>query len=282
MEAKDLKAIVDEGIKVLMEQLKAGNSEALTNYLRTMGRFHNYSFGNVMAIARQKPDATRVAGFRNWIELGRHVKKGEKGIAILAPLIGKRRSQDAGEQESPAGDSEQPERIVYGFRGVYVFDISQTDGDPLPEFTKASGDAGDTLDRLTRFAESQGIMVEIVSDGSLGSAEGASYGGKIKLADGRTQAETVTTLIHELGHEILEHKKRRQEVSKVRRELEAEAVSFVVGSAIGLEMNTSSADYIRMYEGDADMLAESLESVSKASGMILDAITTAKAARKEW
>src|SRR5580698_3506302 len=106
METKpDNKAIIEQGIKALSEQLSAGNSEALTAYLSTISRFHNYSFGNVMAIAMQRPDAVRVAGFHTWKSLGRNVKKGEKAIRILAPLIGKGKSvDDSGEIDglSPA------------------------------------------------------------------------------------------------------------------------------------------------------------------------------------
>src|ERR1700691_3149003 len=117
----DNKAIIEQGIKALSEQLQAGNSEALTAYLSTMSRFHNYSFGNVMAIAMQKPDAVRVAGFHTWKDLGRNVKKGEKAIRILAPLVGK--DKDAAEGESKSR--------VYGFRSVCVFDIAQTEGKEL-------------------------------------------------------------------------------------------------------------------------------------------------------
>lgn len=265
MQTKDLQAMVAEGIKALSEQLAAGNSEALTAYLGTMGKFHQYSFGNVMAIARQKPDATRVAGFQTWKDLGRFVRKGEKGIAILAPLIGKRKNDTEDGAETATA-------CVYGFRGVYVFDVSQTDGEPLPEFAKASGEPGEAMVRLMAFAASMGIAVEFKPESEMGGAYGWSSGGKIALLDGRSDAETVTTFIHELGHELLEHAKRRSEVSKTRRELEAEAVSFVVGQSIGLDMNTASADYIRLYNGDAEMLAESMEAISRTASAILGAL----------
>ncbi len=90
-----------------------------------MGRFHNYSFGNILEIARQKPDATRVAGLYAWNQMGRKVKKGQKGIRILAPLIGTKRKKDS-EAEKDITKQNQP--VLVGFRAVYVFDVSQTEG----------------------------------------------------------------------------------------------------------------------------------------------------------
>jgi hypothetical protein len=105
--------------------LEAGHSNALTAYLDAMSRFHNYSFGNVLEIARQKPDATRVAGLYAWNQLSHKVKKGEKGIRILAPIIGIKRKKD---EEAEKDNT----RVLVGFRNAYVFDVSQTEGAELP------------------------------------------------------------------------------------------------------------------------------------------------------
>src|SRR5665213_2706234 len=115
MESKpNNKEIIEAGIKALTEQLEAGNSDALTAYLSTIERFHHYSFGNVMAIAMQRPDAVRVAGFHTWKGLGRNVKKGEKAIRILAPLIGKGRESTSGDSDG-GSESESPAKAhVYG------------------------------------------------------------------------------------------------------------------------------------------------------------------------
>jgi hypothetical protein len=110
--------LIKQAVDYLIQQLEAGKSETLTAYLGTMARFHSYSFGNILQIARQRPTATRVAGIRAWNELGRFVKKGEKGIQILAPIIGHRRKRDAAEQEHDA----KPAPTLIGFRAVYVFD----------------------------------------------------------------------------------------------------------------------------------------------------------------
>jgi hypothetical protein len=255
------KDIIAEGIKALTAQLDAGNSAALAAYIGTMGRFHNYSFGNIMAIAMQRPDAVRVAGFHTWKDLGRNVKKGEKAIRILAPLVGKAKNSETGE-DSPH---------VYGFRGVCVFDISQTEGKDLPEFSRVSGNVGDSLAKLVRFVnEDLFIVIEFADD--LGGPEGLSMGGRIKLLTGKSDAETFSVLTHELAHELLHKQNRKNAGDKNRRELEAETVAFIVGNAIGLNVGTASADYIRLYDGNSEMLAESLESVSKAAKVILDAV----------
>lgn len=256
---KTTKELIAEGIVALTAQLEAGNSAALTAYLSTMSRFHKYSFGNIMAIARQMPAASRVAGFHAWRELGRNVKKGEKAIRILAPMVGK--------------DKEDTSKArVFGFRTVCVFDVSQTEGADLPEFSKVSGDAGDAIQRLMRFAFEQNIIVEFDRADIL-PALGMSYGGRIAIAPQESDAETVATLTHELAHELLHKSERRTETNKMSRELEAEAVAFIVGSAIGLDMSTSSADYIKLYNGNAEALGESLAAISSASTLILKALT---------
>src|SRR5690349_23263256 len=126
MKAEEIKNKTNEAVAYLVEALKSGQSEVLTEYLNAMARFHNYSFGNIMLIARQRPTATRVAGIRTWNSLGRFVKRGEKGILILAPMVGRRterREEIASEIESNnAADERKPEQQLYGFRAVYVFD----------------------------------------------------------------------------------------------------------------------------------------------------------------
>lgn len=116
--------LADTALEQLAVALEQGHSETLTTYLGTMARFHNYSFGNVMLIALQKPEATHVAGFTTWKKLGRFVRKGDKGIGILANLV-YRSKRDDGNLE--AERDEQSTRSVPGFKVVHVFDVSQTD-----------------------------------------------------------------------------------------------------------------------------------------------------------
>ncbi len=267
--------IIKQAVDFLIEQLEAGKSETLTAYLGAMARFHNYSFGNILAIARQKPTATHVAGIRSWNELGRFVKKGERGIQILAPMVGYRRRKDAAEQEPDT----KPQPVLIGFRAVYVFDISQTEGADLPEFGHSiSGEVGGNRDRLIAFLEQQNIRLEF--NEKIAPALGVSYGGKIALLPGQSKAEEFTTLVHETAHELLHKADRRTMTTATVRETEAEAVAFIVGQAVGLEMGTASSDYIQLYHGNAALLAESLEVIQRTSAVILAAIRTKEPAQE--
>jgi hypothetical protein len=259
--------LIKQAVDYLIQQLEAGKSETLTAYLGAMARFHSYSFGNILQIARQRPTATRVAGIRAWNELGRFVKKGEKGIQILAPIIGHRRKRDTEEQEPDA----KPAPMLIGFRAVYVFDLSQTEGADLPEFEhNITGEVGAHRDRMIAFLAQQNIKLEF--NEKIAPALGVSYGGKIALLPGQSKAEEFTTLVHETAHELLHKAERRTMTTATVRETEAEAVAFIVGQSVGLEMGTASSDYIQMYAGNAALLAESLEVIQRTSAVILAAI----------
>jgi hypothetical protein len=266
-QAKTAKEVIAANVQSLIEQLEAGHSDALTAYLNAMSRFHNYSFGNILEIARQRPDAMRVAGFWKWKELGRSVKKGEKGIRILAPIIGVRRKKD---EEANKDITKQNTAVLVGFRSAYVFDVSQTEGAELPELREISGDVGENRDKLIAFIERQGI--ELVFTERIAPALGMSYGGRIAILPGQSKAEEFSTLVHELAHEMLHKAERRTATTKVVRETEAEAIAFVIGKAVGLETGTASADYIQLYHGNASLLAESLEVIQQTSAVILAAL----------
>jgi hypothetical protein len=259
--------LIAANIKLLIEQLEAGHSDALTNYLNGMSRFHNYSFGNVLEIARQMPTATRVAGFWAWKNLGRSVKAGQKGIRILAPIVGVRRKKD---EEAEKDITKQNERVLVGFRNAYVFDVSQTDGVDLPTLHEVSGDPGENLNRLAMFVRGRGI--QLVYNPNIAPALGMSYGGRIAILPGQTKAEEFSTLIHETAHELLHKAERRTATTKTVRETEAEAVAFVVGKAVGLVTGSASADYIQLYHGNASLLAESLEVIQQTASVILAAL----------
>jgi hypothetical protein len=259
--------LITANIKLLIEQLQAGKSDALTHYLTAMSRFHNYSFGNVLEIARQMPTATRVAGFWTWKNLGRSVNAGAKGIRILAPIVGVKRKKD---EEAEKDITQQNTRALLGFRNAYVFDISQTNGVELPEMRQVSGDPGENIDRLAAFLKAQGIA--IVYNPKIAPALGCSYGGRIALLPGRSKAEEFSTLVHETAHEMLHKAERRTATTQTVRETEAEAVAFVVGKAVGLITGSASADYIQLYHGNASLLAESLEVIQQTSSVILAAL----------
>jgi hypothetical protein len=261
------KEIIAANVKSLIAQLEAGHSEALTAYLDAMSRFHNYSFGNILEIARQKPTATRVAGMYAWNQLGRRIKKGEKGIRILAPIVGvKRKPQEEAEKDI----TKQNQAVLVGFRNAYVFDVSQTEGAELPAMREIAGEVGENRDRLLSFIEQQGI--ELVFTENIAPALGVSYGGRIAILPGQSNAEEFSTLVHELAHEMLHKAERRTTTTKVVKETEAEAIAFIVGKAVGLETGSASADYIHLYHGNASLLIESLEVIQKTSAVILAAL----------
>jgi antirestriction protein ArdC len=260
--------IASKALATLAEALEAGNSAALTAYLNVTARFHRYSWTNCLLIAMQCPTATHVAGFRAWLGLGRHVRKGEKGIAILAPIICKRK-REAQEQDDSSSTAEAVGQLV-GFRSAYVFDIGQTDGQDLPEFATVKGDPQQHLDRLKVLVASHAITLDY--DNRISPAKGVSRGGSITLLPNQPAAEEFSTLVHELAHERLHRTDRRAETTKTIRETEAEAVAFVVCHAIGLDTNTAAVDYIKLYNGDRATLSASLQFIQSTAAEILKAL----------
>ena len=134
MTTEQAKQLSESALNRLMAALEQGHSAALKQYLAVMSRFRKYSWTNCLLICSQFPAATFVGGFHFWLKLGRHVRKGEKGIAILAPMVGRKRSSGDEELE------ENEQTRVFGFKACHVFDVSQTDGRDLPEFATATGD----------------------------------------------------------------------------------------------------------------------------------------------
>jgi len=264
MTTEQAKTLSESAICRLMEALERGESEALKAYLNVLSRFHKYSWGNCLLIYSQRPDATHVAGFHSWLKLSRFVRKGEKGIMILAPMVGRKKSDHT--------LTEDEKTWLFGFRAAHVFDVSQTEGEPLPEFAVVKGDPQEHNERLTGFVASQNIALEY--DAKITPAKGMSSGGKITLVPDLSPPEHFAVLVHEVAHELLHRGDRRTQTTRRVRETEAEAVAFVVCEAVGLDTNTASADYIRLYSGDKAMLAESLQFIQSTAALILTAITT--------
>ena len=259
--------LIKQAVEFLLQQLEAGKSETLTAYLAAMARFHNYSFGNILAIARQRPTATRVAGIRTWNELGRFVKRGEKGIQILAPIIGHRRRKDASEQEQDANSQAKPAPMLIGFRAVYVFDHSQTEGVDLPEFDHGvSGEVGAHRARLVTFLNTQNIKLEF--NEKIAPALGVSYGGRIALLPGQSKAEEFATLVHETAHELLHKTERRTMTTATVRETESEMTNTMQSEYRNLPLDalTESPNNPRKHFDEASLneLAESI----KAQGIL--------------
>jgi N-terminal domain of anti-restriction factor ArdC len=241
----------------------------LTQYLGAVAKFHNYSFGNIMLIAQQKPSASNVAGVLTWNSRGRFVRRGEKGILILAPMVGTKR-QCTEETTEENREAEKPQAQLYGFRAAYIFDINQTEGEELPTLTEVQGNVSGYRERLVKFVEAQGIELNYSEE--IGPAKGLSLGGKITLLSGMQTAEEFSTLVHEISHEMLHRGDRHTLTTKAVRETKAEAVSFVICQAIGLETGNSATDYIQTWNGDANLLREGLEAVQQTAAVILGGI----------
>ena len=261
MKNNKAKQLIENALNSLTESLENGQSDELKKYLQTMSRFHQYSLRNVMLIALQKPSATHVAGFHSWKKLGRFVKKSENGIVIIAPLVYKKETVDNNDNSPIVTE-------INGFKAVYVFDISQTDGDELPEFARVQGDPTRYLEMLGNFISANGITLEY-SDTL--HADGCSSGGKITIRSGLSPAQDFSVKVHELAHEFLHH--TGEELSKTQRETEAEAVAYVVCQSIGLDTSTAFSDYIQLYRGDKETLISSIQRIKDVSGKIITGLT---------
>ena len=262
MKKEDAQKLATHALDELTHALSQGKSDCLEKYLKMLSRFPQYSLGNCMLIASQCPEASHVAGFKKWQTLGRQVRKGEKGIVILAPLIGKRKD---------AEETHENEKAVFGFRAVHVFDVSQTDGEDLPELERVvHGDIGDKLSRLEQVVLGHGIELEYyeLEEGT----EGLSTKGKVIIDEVLPANDRFAVLAHELAHELL-HQGCSRPASKVVRETEAEAVAFVVCESVGLDTSSRSKDYIQLYNGDSEILSRSLDAIGKVASSIIEELT---------
>jgi antirestriction protein ArdC len=275
MKSSYARKVSEQAFDELVEAVEAGKSQKLVDYLRAMGRFHNYSLGNAILIGFQRPDASRVAGFRTWQKLGRHVKRNEKGIAIMAPIVWRKKAIRADEEDGP----DRQEETALAFKTAYVFDVSQTDGRPLPEFARVNGDPGVYTERLREYVTNKGIKLEYSE--AIGSADGMSSGGLIRLKKGLSAGEELSVLAHELGHELLHKNRDNRPKDRKVRETEAEAVGFVVSHGIGLETNSASSDYIQLYSGDEKTLMQSLERIQRTAAEILEAVMNTDESKSE-
>lgn len=258
MKIEQTRKTVRQALHELAEALEAGKSETLMAYLRAMARFHRYSAGNILLIALQRPDAEQVAGYRAWQKLHRFVRQGEKGIAIMAPII--RRSQHV--------DRDKDEEEPVAFKTAYVFDINQTEGQPLPEFAQMRGDPGHYLQALRGFVSDRQVQLKYVR--LPGTTQGYSAKGAIAIREGLPTAEEFSVLVHELAHVMLHS--GQNGCNKSVLETEAEAVAYVVCQGIGLDTNGSCCDYIKLYDGKKETLMESLERIQKVATEIIAGI----------
>ena len=235
-------------------------------YLDSQSKFHSYSFGNALLIGIQNPDATRVAGYNKWKEVGRQVRKGEHGIAILAPII--RTKKDEG------GDKEKDHKYVAGFTSATVFDVNQTDGEPLPEIAPLlTGVAPEgQFGGLSEVAGEFGFRVEKreLTGGTNGYCSPSE---KLIVVESRNdEVQQVKTLAHELGHALLHEE--GNDLPREHKEIEAESVAYVVSQALGIDSGGYSFGYLTSWgHGDPEAVEKQLKSsgqrIQKASHQII-------------
>lgn len=259
MHNETLQKTLKQALENLAQEMKEGRGQALLQVLEGMGKFHQYSARNVMLILMQHPGASLVAGIKRWNELGRRVKKGEKGIAILAPTYRKETTED------PETGLPQERRNLIGFHTRYVFDISQTEGDPI-----AFGSAtprGEELYRTLRAACPAVVKETPLPAGCFGKTDGKT----IHLSSFLSADLKAETLIHEWAHTLLHFEGEQRD--RATEELEAEATAYAVGKQLGLSMD-ESRDYILAYRGTVEKLEASLERIQQAAKKILLAVET--------
>jgi hypothetical protein len=262
-------ADVDQALERLAASLRAGKPEDVVNYLSFWAKFTRFSFHNAALILSQRPDATHVAGFQGWRRVNRFVKKGEKGIAILYPRIKAREDEETGEKE----------RFLSGFGVGYVFDLSQTDGQALPEAPawRATGPAKqEDVDRIVRAVEARGIRVLIdgrAVEERFPGADGVTYrageGLWIVVRHDLPCAAIVHTLLHERAHAELHFGPDRPKDRGVR-ELEAEATACAVAAALGYDHTAGTYKYLTTWDATAEGLSRVLPRIGRAVRSMLN------------
>ncbi len=247
------------------------SSQKWQDWLDVQSRFHQYSFNNTLLIQLQRPEATRVAGFNAWRKLDRFVRKGEKGIWILAPMTYKAATAE------DAPDDATAVKVLRGFKPVPVFDLAQTDGQELPEVcTRLVGaHPGDTYDRLRKVAQGLGFTVE--EDYLPGSVNGDCNftDNRIRVEARNDERQQVKTLIHELGHAIL----HREHDNRSLAELEAESIAWIVCSQVGIQSDDYSFGYVATWAGGSDEAHKAIKAsgsrIQKTADQILSALVAA-------
>ena len=290
---QEITAGIEQGIKELFE------SEKYMRYLSVMSKFHRYSVNNTMLIYMQKPEATLVAGFNKWKnQFARHVKKGEHGITIIAPTPYKKKIEEMKrdpDTHAPILDAdgktvmEEKEIEIPMFRPVKVFDVSQTDGKPLPEL--ASSLSG-TVPHYEAFLEAlrRSASVPIEFEPMAANTDGyfSPDQQRIAIREGMSEVQTVSATVHEIAHSKLHNRQKMQETAaagdnapdqpkpKDRRteEVEAESISYAVCQYFGIQTGENSFGYIASWSKGKELkeLRASLETINKTSCELINNI----------
>jgi antirestriction protein ArdC len=277
---------LEEKIEAMKAELEAGIAELADDenwqrHLDVMSRFHTYSFANQMLISIQRPDATRVAGFNTWKALGRNVMKGERGISILAPRIVKKKDENG----NPVFDDEgKPLKAIIGFTGATVFDISQTDGEALPEVYKELSEEPPPgfIDDLEQAITKHGYTVVYKKTGSAALGFTRPSDKTVVIDPDLSPGSRATTLAHELGHIECGHMDRMEDYHtghggcRGEMEVEAESFSYVLSRMNGMKTNRKPAsEYVAGWGG------QSPETLRKVGDTIQKAVKAA-AGRVKW
>ena len=284
-------------VKEITAQLEAGvkdlfHSERYQDYLKAMSKFHDYSLNNTLLIVMQKPDASLVAGFNKWRdEFERHVKRGEKGIKILAPAPYKIKKElekldpdgkpIIGEDGKPV--TEQKEITIPAFKVVSVFDVSQTDGKEIPDIAVDSltGSVEQYEDFFKALEQTSPVPVgfERIESGAHGYYHNAEK--RIALNEGESELQTIKTLIHEIAHAKLHDidlnappEQQQERPSRRTREVEAESIAYTVCQHFGLDTSDYSFGYVAGWSSDKDIkeLKASLETIRATASELITEI----------
>ena len=289
-------------MKEITERLEQGvkdifTSEMYTTYLRTMAKFHNYSFNNTLLIAMQRPDATLVAGFNAWKnKFNRYVKKSEKGIQIIAPApikeVEEREKIDkdtglAVLNENGEPEMERVEYVVPRFRVTTVFDVSQTDGEPIPSLEVNELTASVKDYALLTAAIEQVSPVPMRFDEIEGDAKGyySDADKEICIQVGMGESQTIKTMIHEAAHAMLHNsdfmKQRGEEKDRLTKETEAESIAFTVCSVLGIDTSDYSFPYVASWASGKEMkeLKDSMDTIRLTAADFLEKLEAAVAER---
>ena len=278
----------------IMQSLESGVEELFTSnryqeFLKTMAKFHNYSFNNTMLIAMQRPDATLVTSYKNWQSMGRQVMKGEKGITIIAPAPYKKMKEkevlDENQRPIMGTDgkpkTEQVEVTVPHFKAVTVFDIAQTSGEPIqtlaPELLTAAVQDFDSFMQAIQKISPVPIRFDEIDDNANGYYHNADK--EIVIKKGLSESQTLKTAIHETVHAKLHDREIMEslgvEKDRLTKEVEAESVAYCVCSSFGLDTSDYSFPYIAGWSSSREMkeMKASMDVIRKTAGEMIDQLT---------
>ena len=278
----------------IMQSLKSGVEELFTSnryqeFLKTMAKFHNYSFNNTMLIAMQRPDATLVTSYKNWQSMGRQVMKGEKGITIIAPAPYKKMKEkevlDENQRPIMGTDgkpkTEQVEVTVPHFKAVTVFDIAQTSGEPIqtlaPELLTAAVQDFDSFMQAIQKISPVPIRFDEIDGNANGYYHNADK--EIVIKKGLSESQTLKTAIHETVHAKLHDREIMEslgvEKDRLTKEVEAESVAYCVCSSFGLDTSDYSFPYIAGWSSSREMkeMKASMDVIRKTAGEMIDQLT---------